>query len=158
MTEETKLTSSPTARFEDDIVVELLKRTEAGEPLLRICSDPKMPARRSVYDWIENDPEFSSQFHDARKRGIHALAEQCLDIADEPSKDAVAATDKRIRIDTRLRLAGKWLPSIYGDKVLNEHTGKDGGPIQTYDLSKADDGDLEKLEALLSKVATGGEA
>lgn len=157
MTEETKLTSSPTARFEDDIVVELLKRTEAGEPLLRICADPKMPGRRSVYEWIENDAEFSAQFHDARKRGIHALAEQCLDIADEPSKDAVAATDKRIRIDTRLRLAGKWLPSIYGDKVLNEHTGKDGGPIETRDLSKLSDDKLATLEAILAE-ASGGEA
>jgi len=123
----------PSESFADDVIEELLSRTEAGEPLTRICADKRMPNRQTVYEWIDGDESFGRRFHDARARGIHALVEETLEIADLPSTDSVAATDKRIRIDTRLRLAGKWLPSVYGDRVA--HVGGDpkagDKPIQT---------------------------
>lgn len=137
-------------KFEDDVVAELLKQTAEGKPLLQICRDPKMPGRTTVYEWIECDPGFAEQFHAARARGIHALAEECLDIADEKSKDAVEATDKRIRIDTRLRLAGKWLPSIYGEKVDVNHSGE---VTTRHDLSRYSPDELDALEKLVAKGA-----
>lgn len=105
-------------KFEDDVIEDLMKRTEAGVPLTTICADPRMPSVRSVYAWNETDTEFAARFHAARARGVHALAEECLVIADKPAADAVEVADKRVRIDTRLRLAGKWLPKVYGDKTL----------------------------------------
>ena len=36
----------------------------------------------------------------------------------------------RLRIDTRKWLLGKVLPRVYGDKVITEVTGKDGGAIE----------------------------
>ena len=106
------------ANFAEDVIEELLTRTEKGEPLTRLCEDKRMPGRRTVYDWLEEDEDFAARFHAARARGVHALAEECLTIADEEASDAVDVAHKRVRIDTRLRLAGKWLPSIYGDKTL----------------------------------------
>jgi hypothetical protein len=111
--------------FADDQREELLSRTESGEALTVICTDPRMPSRSTVYEWIENDEAFAGRFRAARARGVHAMAEQCLLIADETPKDAVHVSDKRVRIDTRLRLAGKWLPKDYGDKVA--HVGGDEG-------------------------------
>jgi len=35
------------------------------------------------------------------------------------------------------------------DIVVNEHSGRDGGPIQTFDLKKLDAKDRKKLRALL---------
>ena len=35
------------------------------------------------------------------------------------------------------------------DVVVTEHTGKDGGPIQTFDLKKLDGAERKKLRALL---------
>ena len=32
-------------------------------------------------------------------------------------KDAVEVADKRVRIDTRLRLAGKWLRDEFGEQI-----------------------------------------
>ncbi len=117
------------ADFDDDQVKELLQRTEDGEPLSRICRDVRMPGRQTVYDWLESDEAFAVQFRAARARGVNALAEECLEIADTPASNAVEVADKRLRIDTRLRLAGKWLPKDYGDKV--QHTGADGeGPLR----------------------------
>lgn len=144
--------------FEDDQVKELLDRVSKGEPLLRICEDARMPSRKTVYNWIEADKEFATQLREARARGVHALAEDCLRIADEPSKDAVAAADKRVRIDTRLRLAGKWLPSIYGDKIDVNHSGE---VVTRHDLSRYSPDELDALEKLIAKASepaadTGG--
>lgn len=116
--------------FADDVIAELLERTEKGEALTRICEDKRMPGRTTVYDWLESDKAFAERFQRARARGVHALVEDTLHIADEPSKDAVAAADKRIRIDTRLRLAGKWLPSVYGEKVALTGGGDGDAPIR----------------------------
>lgn len=109
--------------FADDVIEELLDRTSEGEPLTKVCSDKRMPSRASVYSWLESDKEFAGRFHAARARGIHALAEECLEIADVKAVDAVEVADKRLRIDTRLRLAGKWLPKEYGDKIDHDHGG-----------------------------------
>lgn len=105
------------SHFTDDQVEELLAYLESGMPLTKACQQPRMPKVSTVYSWVESDEEFSGRFRAARARGVHALAEQCLEIADEDVEDAVAVANKRVRIDTRLRLAGKWLASDYGDKV-----------------------------------------
>lgn len=136
--------------FEDDVIAELIERTEKGEPLTKICQDHRMPKRRTVYDWIESDQQFAARFHDARARGIHALAEECLEIADTPAKDPTEVADKRLRIDTRLRLAGKWLPSIYGDKVDVNHSGQ---VVMRHDLSAYSDDELRTLEKLIEKAS-----
>lgn len=122
----------PADTFADDVIEELIARTEKGEPLTRICEDRRMPNRSTVYDWLDSDEEFARRFHVARARGVHALVDQTLDIADGEAKDAVNVADKRLRIDTRLRLAGKWLPSIYGDKVAHVGGSPDDPPIQTH--------------------------
>lgn len=146
--------------FEDDQVKELLARTEKGVPLVTICADPKMPARSSVYEWIEADEAFAGRFRSARARGVHALVEECIDIADAPvsKDDSVAVANKRVRIDTRLRLAGKWLPKEYGDKLDVNYTGE---VTHRHDLSAYSPDELDALESLVAKAAdrsgdTGG--
>jgi hypothetical protein len=136
--------------FEDDQVAELLERLEKGEPLTRICRDPRMPSTSSVYSWVESDETFSGRFRAARARGVHALAEECLDIADEPTKDAVEVANKRVRIDTRLRLAGKWLPKDYGDKLDVNYNAE---VTHRHDLSSLSAHELDALEGLIAKAA-----
>mgnify|MGYP003335998155 FL=1 len=36
----------------------------------------------------------------------------------------------RLRIDTRKWMLSKMLPKVYGDKIITEVTGKDGGPVE----------------------------
>ncbi len=138
------------SKFADDMVEELLERTAKGEQLVKLCGDPRMPSRSSVYSWIESDAEFAGRFRAARARGVHALAEECLDIADEPAADAVVVANKRVRIDTRLRLAGKWLASEYGDKLDVKHSGE---VVNRHDLSGYSADELDALEKLVAKSA-----
>lgn len=136
--------------FADDQVEELLERTAKGEQLTKLCTDPRMPGRSTVYTWIESDPEFAGRFRAARARGVHALAEECLDIADEPTNDPVQVANKRVRIDTRLRLAGKWLASEYGDKLDVNYNGQ---VTHRHDLSGLSADELDALERLVAKSA-----
>lgn len=149
------------ADFAEDLIEELLDRTSRGEQLVKLCSDKRMPARSTVYNWIECDPDFAARFRAARARGVHALAEECIDIADEPvsKDDSVAVANKRVRIDTRLRLAGKWLSSEYGDKLDVNHSGE---VTTRHDLSGYSADELDALEKLVAKGSdasrnTGGE-
>lgn len=121
------------SEFKDDQIEELLKRLSDGEPLLSICKDPRMPARRSIYAWIEQDADFAAQFRSARARGVHALADQCIEIADDKEEDPAS---RRVRIDTRLRLAGKWLPKEYGDRII--HAGDADNPVGALVLFSVD--------------------
>jgi hypothetical protein len=97
----------------------LLDRLATGkESLAAICRDPQMPGLRTVYDRIERDAEFAARFRARKAIGVRAIVDDCLEIADEEVSDAVDVQDKRVRIDTRLRLAGKWLAAEFGDKQL----------------------------------------
>lgn len=139
------------ADFADDIIEELLERTAKGEQLTKLTEDVRMPSRSSVYSWIESDKEFAGRFRAARARGVHALAEECLVIADEKvdKDDNVAVSNKRVRIDTRLRLAGKWLSSEYGDKLdISNKT----EVTHRHDLSGYSSDELDTLEKLIAKA------
>ena len=112
----TALTSNA-VDFAEDVIEELLTRIAEGEPLSKICDDKRMPSTTTIYRWLDDDEDFAGRFRARRAIGIHKMAEDCLAIADEDASEAVDVMDKRVRIDTRLRLAGKWLPSLYGDKL-----------------------------------------
>lgn len=95
----------------------LLDCLAMGEALTSVCKRKGMPSTRTVYDKIENDEVFSAQFRARRAIGVRSIVDDCLDIADEAVEDAVQVANKRVRIDTRLRLAGKWLASEFGEKT-----------------------------------------
>ena len=95
-------------------------------------------------DWQDNNVEFSRLSTRALEQGTHNMASDCLEIADS---DELDPQDKRIRIDTRLRLIGKWNRKIYGDKVTQEQTGPNGGPIQHEDVTESP---VSKLKDFMS--------
>lgn len=68
------------------------------------------------------------------------------------NSDVIAHT--RLQIDTRKWLLSKMLPKVYGDKVQQEHTGKDGGPIQmaAVNFKNLSDEELDKMQQLLNKA------
>lgn len=61
---------------------------------------------------------------------------------------------KRVQIDTRKWVLSKMLPKVYGDKITQEHTGADGGPIAlaAVDLKNLSDEELENMSRLLAKA------
>lgn len=68
---------------------------------------------------------------------------------------ATNAAAARVKIDAYKWRAARLKPKVYGDRIVQEHTGAGGGPIQTMDLSKLTDEQLAALEPVLSALAGG---
>lgn len=115
-----------------------------GKPLREFCRQDGTPGWRTVYDWLEREPEFSARFARARDMGADAIAEEALEIADTPVEGVRRETGgkdgdkevyedmlghRKLQVETRLKLLAKWHPKKYGDKIDHTLAGKDGGPI-----------------------------
>ena len=139
-----KKTGRP-SKYDPEIAREMCELLSEGIPLREICrSDPKFPAWRTVYDWMKRDEDLSTAIAHARDVGYDALAEECLDIADNAANDWMERTDEqgkpigwqvngehiqrsKLRIETRLKLLAKFNPKKYGDKLT--HSGDDANPV-----------------------------
>ena len=100
---------------------------------------------------LRDDTLFQLSSH-ARELGCDALADQCIEIADNTELDP---QDRRIKIDTRIRLIGKW-SSRYSDKVTVE---SNTTVTHKYDLDSLPDAELDQLERILTvaRGSKGGE-
>ena len=118
------------SKFTKEVVDTICNRLANGESLVKICKDDDMPARETVHVWLDDNKneEFSNRYARARQRQADFMANEILEIVDAKGEDP---SDKRVRMDARKWLASKMAPKVYGDKIQNEHTGADGGPIDT---------------------------
>lgn len=111
--------------YTPEVGEKIAERLSKGEPLARICDDAAMPAYSTARKWEKDSEEFSALSAQARANGTHFIADDCLRIADDPEIDP---QHKRIMVDTRLRLIGKWNAKAYGDKLdLNNNHGLQDG-------------------------------
>lgn len=101
------------------------ERLAKGEPLARICADDDMPGYSTVRRWEEEREDFRAISARTRDLGCDFMADDCVRIADDPSIDA---QNKRVMVDTRLRLLGMW-NKRYNPKIDVNHGGQPGNPI-----------------------------
>ena len=100
-------------RFDETLARRLCRRLAEGETLLAICRDAGMPARRTVYDWLEAQPAFHALYRQARQQQLETWGEEIVQLADgldgESDREALARTKLRIEVRQWLiaRLAGR---------------------------------------------------
>lgn len=118
---------------------------ETGMTLRAVCRLDDIPVSPSTVRRWASDPKhpLSAQYARAREAGYQSMADELTEIADAESTDAGQVARDRLRVDTRKWLLSKALPKIYGDKVINELTGKDGGPVEFSELT-----DIEKARRI----------
>lgn len=135
----------------DDQLQDICIRLSEGNSLRKICKDIGVSESTVRYNISKNEEYFA---HSARARelGCDALADECLEIADDPK---IEAADKRIRIDTRIRLIGKW-SQRYGDKLTVDNNKT---VTHKYDLDSLSNEKLDQLESILADAGRdkGGE-
>jgi hypothetical protein len=131
-----------------ELAANICERLASGESLKAICRDEAMPDERSVRRWALNDVEgFAPRYAQAREIQAFSMADELLEIADDASNDWMVREGKtelngehvqrsRLRSDTRKWLLSKMLPKVYGDKITQEHTGADGGPIEVASIDR----------------------
>ena len=122
----------PVEQPDQKIVEELLDWISDGKTLRAFCRIEGKPAWRTIYHWLDKDPEFLARIAHARDMGADAIAEECLEIidtmpmtagGDNPRLDSAHVAWMKNRIEARLKLLSKWNPKKYGDKVGLDHQG-----------------------------------
>lgn len=153
--------------YSHDTAMEICARLTLGQSLQSICKVEGMPCEATVIHWLNGNPSFLKSYLRARELQADSLFDQVLDIADNEAKDIVTLEDEegkgrqvlnpvavaraRVRIDARFRMAGKLNPKKYGEKLLQEISGPDGGAIETtvIDASLLDRGARAKLREIM---------
>jgi hypothetical protein len=130
--------------YDPDIARRMCEQLSEGIPLREICRQEGFPMWRTVYLWMAKDPDLNTAIARARDVGYDAMAEECLDIADNARNDWMERLDadgvpigyqvngdhiqrSKLRIETRLKLLAKFNPKRYGDKIV--HSGDEVNPV-----------------------------
>lgn len=81
---------------------------------------------------VDASQELQEQYAQARARMLDVHAEELEDIGERASmaETATEVAGLRLLSDNRKWLLSKLAPKKYGDKVQQEVTGADGGPLQ----------------------------
>lgn len=142
------------SEYSVEVATAICDRLSVGESLRSICDDEAMPGRSTVFRWLANIREFQDQYARAREAQADYWAEQIIEISDDGQNDTYTDGEgnertnqdviarSRLRVDTRKWLMARMAPKKYGDKVVQEIVGKDGGPVETVtrvELVAADD-------------------
>ena len=98
----------------------VVQRIAEGETLVDICRSLELPYAL-VAQWIVEDAERVRQYDAALALWADAEAQRCIALSDDATPDDVAVA--KLRIATRLSLAGKWDRRRYGEHTKVEHSG-----------------------------------
>lgn len=152
------------SKFTEELGEKICEGLSQGRSLLSICQE--LGIKHSTARGWENDiPQHAANSTRAREIGCHLMAEECVTIADEDSRDwePVKDTDgtiigikvngehvqrSKLRIETRMRLIGKWLPKVYGDRTTLA-----GDPDAPLNAGLTDEQLQARIAALQAKVS-----
>lgn len=125
-----------------DLICEQIASTTRS--MKSVCQLLDIPVG-TVLAWLAREATFQEKYARAKEMQADLLAEEILDIADDGSNDLMTVVKgneayevenkevvnrSRLRVDSRKWIASKLKPKKYGDKVTQEITGADGGPLQ----------------------------
>jgi hypothetical protein len=157
-------------KYSNAIAEEICFRMASGESLKGICRSPGMPTFQSVLRWVLERPEFARVYALACDMRAQYLADEILEIADtiEPGervKKSYKGTEvtvgdmverSKLRVDARKWLLARLAPKRYGDKITQEISGPDGGPIVTegeYRMTPEDEAFIKRAAAAREMLA-----
>lgn len=149
MSNETPNLKTEDGTWDRSAVMEVVcERIAGGESVLKICEDPDMPDRRQINRWIAADKELRKQYLEACTARTFFYNEEIVEIADqcrtglktvvkETANGTFTETTEidlveraRLQIDTRKWAMSRMNRVDFGDRVTQEHVGRDGGPIE----------------------------
>lgn len=131
-------------KYSDKLATAILDRLAAGESLRAICKDDGMPAFQTVLGWVNRDDEFARKYAAATDCRAQMLCDEMLEIADKtlpgvrvkngPDGRETVISDQveraKLQVHARQWALARMAPKRFGNRVLNEITGADGGPLE----------------------------
>lgn len=103
-----------------------------------------MPAQSTIYQWLLRTPAFAEKYARARELWAESEFEKMMEIADTPQlgektkisegKTEITTGDmvdhRRLQVDTRKWALARMSPRKYSERLLNEHSGPEGKPLE----------------------------
>lgn len=125
--EETKKIRRKGGSYKPEIAVRILERLCAGESERRACEAEGI-SRATIDKWKKREPDFESQYPQARARGLVTLGDRILwlleevlnvvnDTTLEPAEKSVRLQGYKVILDNLKWMLSKMLPKIYGDRT-----------------------------------------
>lgn len=99
---------------EEGTLDELSQRLADGETLPEVCAAWDVPFSR-VMAWLMAEPSRHARYMRSLEMAAHGLVAATVGIADEAVPEDVAV--RKLRVDTRFRVAGKHARALYGDRL-----------------------------------------
>lgn len=136
-------------------------RLTEGDSLRKICRDDDMPCTATIFSWFRVYPDFLGQYTRAVQNRVETHVEEMLEISDDSRNDTQVDDEgnvivnhdhiqrSRLRVDTRKWIASKLKPRKYGEKIVQEHSGPGGKPIEVAQRNDL----IERLLTLMEKRA-----
>jgi len=102
--------------FSQEIADRLCDRISSGDTIRDIVQDIDMPNKRTIRKWRAENSEFFSQYIAAFQDHGQLLIDQIKRHMDSLENGEIDPQVAKILIDTKMKLAGRLYPEIYGDK------------------------------------------
>lgn len=120
-----------------DAVASIIRAVGAGAPVRRAIREAGISCQ-AFYDAIEADASLRERYARAKARGIDALVDEMLEIADDRSLEP---EHKRYQIDVRKFYAAKLAPKVYGDRLDLNHGAAEGFSLTIARPAKPEGGE-----------------
>lgn len=143
--------TGPAPTYNRAIADKICMMLARGMTLSAISRTEGFPTRLTMRRWVLRDHDgFKERYETAYRLGLDEMADQILDISDDGTRDYKAGPDGRqvpdqdhiqrakLRVDSRKWLLSRRLPKEFGERVQQEVSGPDGGPIQSITLTTDD--------------------
>ena len=133
------------SKYSKELAEKICDELANGKSLVAICQQDEFPCYNTVLNWLRVHEEFLGNYARAREAQADYYAQEIIDLADKEricekrtikpdGGEEVVILDQtertRLQIDARKWYAGKLMPKKYGDKVQQEVSGPNGGPVQ----------------------------
>jgi hypothetical protein len=133
------------SKYSEALADAICEQIASGRSLLKITDDLDYPSENTVYRWISTIDAFREKYAHARELQAEHYAQEIVDLADCPveARKVVIKADgseeitigdnverTRVQIDARKWYASKLYPKKYSEKLQQELSGPDGGPLQ----------------------------
>jgi hypothetical protein len=114
-------------KYTKDIFDIIYQDIANGMSLNKTLKQKGMPDKATFYKWLRENEDLSVQYARAKEDRADTYADEIVDIADKEADPHKA----RVRIEARKWISCKLHPRNYVEKVALEHTGKNGGAIES---------------------------
>lgn len=103
-----------------------------GSSIAEIAGTQGFPVQSTFYRKMADDDEFARFIARAREAQQDHEADYCIELADSATPEDYNV--KKLQIWARQWRAAKLAPKKYGEKVHQEITGANGGPLQSQSV------------------------